>query len=73
MDYTNQRLCLWIRVVLYATAHHGQPLEAGELRQALDPTVRSTDISRAIRTATRHGLLHPRSSARCLYLKDQRR
>lgn len=60
-------LPLWVRVGLYACAHHAQPLGRGELRLALDPTRTSKDVSVAIARALKAGLLAPGSTARCLY------
>lgn len=62
-------LPLWVRVAAYGVEHHGQPLEPGELRRALDPYAHPVNVSRAIRRAVAAGLLAHDSSARCLYTR----
>ena len=66
--YANPELNLWTRIVLYAVDHDGEPLERGQLHQAMDPhrLIRSAEISRAIRDAVRKGMLQPGSSSSLL-------
>jgi hypothetical protein len=66
---------LWIRVYVYALAHHDQGharLSAGELQRELGPTTPGS-ISRAIATAVTGGWLAPISSARCLVIPGAER
>lgn len=58
-------LPLWARVALYAHAHHGAYLAPGALAHAL--TAAPAQVSRAIATAKRQGLLTHDSTARALY------
>ena len=62
-----QALPLWVRVGLYAQAHHGVDLAPGELRRALDPHVARPALSRAISRAVAEGLVAHDSTARCLW------
>lgn len=71
--YTNPRLGLWYRVVLFAIDHDGIELDRGELLRAVDPDrlTRSAEVSRAIRHGIKKGMLKPGSSAaRLLFLHD---
>lgn len=58
---------LWVRVWLYARAHHGVALRRGELRGTLDPLATPADISRAITRCKTEGVLTHDSTARALY------
>lgn len=65
--WENTRLPLWVRVWVYAVAHHGEPLERGHLTVLFG--VKSPDISRAIRNGIDAGLLAHDSSARALWAR----
>jgi hypothetical protein len=62
-------LPLPLRVSLVAYDRDGEHLQRGELRQLVDPLVRPAEISRAIATAKRLGLISADSSAGCLKSK----
>lgn len=58
---------LWVRVGLYARAHHGVRLGPGQLRRDLGQTYSVCDISRAIARAKQEGMLTHDSTARAMY------
>lgn len=66
-SYRHPALPLSLRVALFAFDRCCQPLSPGELREAVDPLVRSAEISRAIRDGKRLGLLAACSTSSLLH------
>lgn len=60
-------LPLWVRVWVFGIAHHGMPLQRGQLSALFQ--VDKSSISRAIQQGKHAGLLAHDSSARTLYVK----
>lgn len=71
--YASPHLAAWYRVFLYAVDHHGEQLERGQLRRAVDPQklTRPAEISRAINHGIRKKMLRPGSSSSMLLVVDE--